>query len=511
MGINLDIEERKQAEFYLAEGQRLAHTGSWMFNAAGFEYWSPELFAIHGLDPGRKAPTVAEYMALVHPDDREFVAKEIQKMLTDHLGFDFTKRIVRPDGSIRYVRCVGMPATSGGIFQGFVGTGIDVTEHEELTKALRKVYRDLEERDKKIRRLVDANIVGVLVSTLEGQIIEANDALLNMVGYSRDDLTSGRIRWTDRTPPEWRAVRERAVAQIAAHGRCDVFEMEYVRKDGSRVPVLIAAAAIEGTKGENVAFVLDLTERKRAEQEREQLRQLQAHLSHLNRVTTMGELAASIAHEIKQPIAAAMIDAKVCVRTLPDDRLDLHAAREAAARLVNDAKRADEIIKRTTALYKKDTTNREHVDVNAVIREMVLLFQQEAGASSIAIRTNLAERIPAVMADRVQLQQVFMNLMLNAIDAMAGTGGELMVTSQMREDSELLIEVSDTGVGLPADNPEQIFESFVTTKPHGTGMGLAITRSIVESHGGRLWATANTGPGATFLFTLLTEAEEPRS
>jgi PAS domain S-box-containing protein len=165
MGINLDIEERKQAEFYLAEGQRLAHTGSWMFNAAGFEYWSPELFAIHGLDPGRKAPTVAEYIALVHPDDREFVAKEIQKMLTDRLGFDFTKRIVHPDGSIRYVRCVGMAATSGGIFQGFVGTGIDVTEHEELTKALRKVCRDLEERDKKIRRLVDANIVGIFICT----------------------------------------------------------------------------------------------------------------------------------------------------------------------------------------------------------------------------------------------------------------------------------------------------------------------------------------------------------
>jgi len=215
MGINLDIEERKQAEFYLAEGQRLAHTGSWMFNAAGFEYWSPELFAIHGLDPGRKAPTVVEYMALVHPDDREFVAKEIQKMLTDHLGFDFTKRIVRPDGSIRHVRCVGMPATSGGIFQGFVGTGIDVTEHEELTKALRKVYSDLEERDKKIRRLVDANIVGVAVATLEGQIVDANDALLNMLGYHRDDLISGRLRWTELTPPDWRAVTEQALAQIA--------------------------------------------------------------------------------------------------------------------------------------------------------------------------------------------------------------------------------------------------------------------------------------------------------
>jgi PAS domain S-box-containing protein len=373
-----------------------------------------------------------------------------------------------------------------------------------------RLYQELQQREAKIRRLVDANIVGVAVATLEGQIVDANDALLNMLGYNRDDLVSGRLRWTELTPPEWRAVTEQALAQIAAQGTCDIYEKEYLRKDGSRVPVLIAAAAVEETTGQIVGFVLDLTERKRAEQERERLRQLQAHLAHLNRVTTMGELAASIAHEIKQPIAAARIDAKVCVRTLADDRLDVAAAREAASRLVNDVARADEIIRRTTALYKKDTTQRERVDVNAVICEMAHLFRQEAGASAIVIQTRLIDANPQVMADRVQLQQVFMNLMLNAIDAMKETGGELMITSQMREESELLIEVSDTGVGLPADNPEQIFDSFVTTKPHGTGMGLAITRSIVESHGGRLWAIANAGPGATFLFTLPTEVGEQR-
>jgi PAS domain S-box-containing protein len=373
-----------------------------------------------------------------------------------------------------------------------------------------RLYQELQQREAKIRRLVDANVVGVLVSNLDGRVIEANDALLNMLGYSRDDLIAGRLRWRELTPPDWRAVTEQALAQIAAQGTCDVYEKEYLRKDGSRVPVLIAAAAVEETAGEIVGFVLDLTERKRAEQERERLRQLQAHLAHLNRVTTMGELAASIAHEIKQPIAAAMIDASLCVRTLADDRLDVHAAREAAARLVNDAKRADEIIRHTTALYKRDTIQRNRVDINAMIREMAVLFQPEARASSISIQTRLIDAIPPVMADRVQLQQVFMNLMLNAIEAMKETGGELTITAQMREEGELLIEVSDTGVGLPADNPEQIFESFVTTKRHGTGMGLAITRSIVESHGGRLWAVANAGPGATFLFTLLTEAGEQR-
>ena len=372
------------------------------------------------------------------------------------------------------------------------------------------LYRDLEQRDKKIRRLVDANIVGVLVSHLDGQVIEANDAFLQMVGYSRDDLTSGRLRWTELTPPDWRAVTEQAAAQITAHGTCDLFEKEYLRKDGSRVPVLIAGAAVEETKSETVAFVLDLTERKRAEQERERLRQLQAHLAHVNRVTTMGELAASLAHDIKQPMAAARIDAGVCLQALADNRLDVETARNAASRIVKDAAWADEVINRTRALFKKETTRRERVNVNTVIREMAVLLQQEASASSSAIRAELAEDIPDVMADRVQLQQVLMNLMLNAIDAMKGSRGELTITSQMRDGRELLIGVSDTGVGLPADNPEQIFESFVTTKPHGTGMGLTITRSIVESHGRRLWATANAGPGATFLFTLPSDSGAQR-
>ncbi len=180
IGINLDIEERKQAEFYLAEGQRLAHTGSWAFSPAGFHHWSPELLAIHGLDPHRTPPSIPEYIALVHPDDREFVAREIQTMLAEHRGFDFTKRIVRPDGSIRHVRCVGTPATNGGMLQGFVGTGIDVTEHEELTKALRKSEGEL-------RQVLDLapQIIGVLGP--ERERLYANRVALTYYGVSLDE------------------------------------------------------------------------------------------------------------------------------------------------------------------------------------------------------------------------------------------------------------------------------------------------------------------------------------
>jgi PAS domain S-box-containing protein len=270
--------------------------------------------------------------------------------------------------------------------------------------------------------------------------------------------------------------------------------------------------ANNGTVGYWIGINLDIEERKQAEDAQRraeaELQQARTALAHRHRVSLLGEVTASLAHEIRQPIAAARIDAKVCVRALADESLDLKTAREAAARLVKDALWADEIIKRTRALYKKGTTHRERVDVNAVIREMAVLMQQEAAASSIAIRTEVAADIRDITADRVQMQQVLMNLMLNAIEAMKDTGGEVTVTSQLSEDRELLIAVRDTGVGLPAENPDQIFESFVTTKPHGTGMGLAIARSIVESHGGRLWAIPNTGPGATFLFTLPSEEDD---
>jgi signal transduction histidine kinase/ligand-binding sensor domain-containing protein len=233
-----------------------------------------------------------------------------------------------------------------------------------------------------------------------------------------------------------------------------------------------------------------------------ELQQARTALAHRQRVSMLGGLAASLAHEIRQPMAAMTIDATACLRALADDRVDVHEARRAASRMVKEATWADEIITRTGALYRKDATEREDVDVNAVIREMAVLLQQEAATHAITIRTALEDGLPVVIADRVQLQQVFMNLMLNAIEAMKDTGGDVTIMSAMREPGELLIAVSDTGVGLPTDTPDTIFDAFVTTKPHGTGMGLAITRSIVDAHGGRLWASANDPHGAIFQFTL---------
>jgi len=319
------------------------------------------------------------------------------------------------------------------------------------------------------------------------------------------------VRWTDLTPAEWRDCDERAAADLKATGIFQPFEKEYFRKNGSRVPVLVAGALFEGSRNEGVAegvaFVVDLSEQKRAEQERERLRQLEAELAHINRVNTLGEMAASLAHEIKQPIAAAITSANSCLEWLAHEPPNLDRARAAAARIDKYGNRAAEIIDRIRSFYKKSPPQRELVDVNGIVEEMLTLLKGEANRYSVAMRTELAADLPKIMVDRVQLQQVFMNLMLNAMEAMKDSGGELTVQSEL-QDGHLQFSVSDTGVGLPVEKRDQMFSAFFTTKPQGSGMGLAITRSIVESHGGQLWASANSAAGATFNFTLPIQATE---
>jgi C4-dicarboxylate-specific signal transduction histidine kinase len=254
--------------------------------------------------------------------------------------------------------------------------------------------------------------------------------------------------------------------------------------------------------------MMDVTERKQAE---EALRQAQADLARISRVTTMGELTGSLAHEVNQPIAAAITDANTCLRWLKRDDPDLEEAREAASRVIKDAARAAEIISRIRLLFKNAAPQRELVDINETVREMIVLLRSDAMRHSISVRTELAEDIPQVTGDRVQLQQVLMNLMTNCIDAMKDVDGtrELGITSQKAEYGQLLISVTDTGIGLPPRQANQIFDAFFTTKPHGTGMGLRISRSILESHGGRLWAADNAPRGASFYFTLPTKVEAP--
>jgi len=263
---------------------------------------------------------------------------------------------------------------------------------------------------------------------------------------------------------------------------------------------------VQELQSANEALQTESLERKHAE---EGLHEAQADLARVSRVTTMGELTASLAHEVNQPIAAALTNANTCLRWLTRDHPDLNEAREAASRIVKDATRAADIISRVRLLFKKGIPQRELVDVNEAIREMIVLLRSEVTRHNITVRTELATDLPQVTGDRVQLQQVLMNLIVNSVDAMKEVDGvrELAVKSQRTEREEVLVSVSDTGVGLPPQQADQIFNAFFTTKVQGTGMGLSISRSIVESHGGRLWAAENSPRGASFHFVLSTKIE----
>ena len=489
-----------------------------------------------------------------------------------------------------------------------------------------RLYGELEQREAKIRRLVDANIIGIFMWDFDGQILEANDAFLSIVGYEREDLVAGRLCWADLTPTEWRARTERAAAEAEMTGAIQPFEKEYFRKDGSRVPVLLGAAGFDEIANQGVAFVLDLTERKRAEaalrasEERwramfetapvgitirdfehrryltanesfqrmigytedelrhltalditheedrpatqkridsgvigvlqrkryrrkdgeviwadvtpfvvpstdstptflgaviaditerkraeEALQQAQADLARLNRVMLLGEMTASIAHEVNQPISAVITNAHAGLRWLDARRPDLEEVRQALSRIVRDGNRAGEVIDRIRALVRKVPPHRDRSNINEAIHEVIALTQTEVERNGIRLQTRLADDLPLVSADRVQLQQVIMNLIVNAIEAMAGIGDrprELTIASGAGDANTVFVEFQDTGLGIDPADLDRLFQSFYTTKPNGIGMGLAISRSIVEAHGGTLSAAPNPSHGATFQFTV---------
>ena len=370
-----------------------------------------------------------------------------------------------------------------------------------------RLYNDLQDREAKIRRLVDSNIIGIVMWNIDGRIIDANEAFLRIVGYDRDDLISGRMRWTELTPAEWRAVTVQSVAELAATGTVQPYEKEYLRKDGSHVPVLIGSAMFEGKPDEGVGFVLDQTDRKRAERA---YTQVQMELAHANRVATMGQLTASIAHEINQPIGASITYANAGLNWLSRQSPNLEEARRALGLVVESGVRAGDVIDRIRALVKKAPPQKDRVDVNEAVLQVIALTRNEMARNAISVQTRLAESLPAVRGDRVQLQQVILNLLINAVEAMSGMSEgsrELLISTRRSESEGVLVAVRDSGPGLAPESIDRLFESFYTTKPDGLGMGLSICHSIIEAHQGRLWATANVPRGAVFQFTLPAHAD----
>jgi PAS domain S-box-containing protein len=370
-----------------------------------------------------------------------------------------------------------------------------------------RLYSDL-------RRLVDANIIGIVIWNVQGRIIDANQAFLDMVGYAQEDLVSGRLRWTKLTPAEWRDDSDQFLAKIRAIGTLEPRAKEYFRKDGSRVPVLVARALFEWNRDEGVAFVIDMTDLKRAEEKlrasEQRLLDAQMELAHVTRVMTLGELTASIAHEVNQPLAGVIANAEACLRWLRRGTPDVDAACRSVEWIIEDGNRASEVIRRVRALANKISLEKVPLDVNDVVRETIPLVQRELISHQASLRMELAPALPMILGDRVQLQQVIINLVMNGIEAMQSVTDrprELVVRSGQDEPGQALISVADCGVGIAAENADRLFNPFFTTKSGGMGMGLSICRSIMEAHGGRLWATSNVSYGATFRFTLPVNAD----
>ena len=629
-----EITERKRAEeklrrseAYLAEAQRLSHTGSWAwYVSTGELFWSAEHFRILGLDPEKTPPSYPTALQCIHPEDRSFVQRTLEGALRARSDFHVNCRIIRPDGTIRYIDSFARPVfNDASELSEYVGTIIDITERKQSEQTLQEnqqrlrvalesssvaftILRAVRDESSHITDFewlylnpVAAQIIGCapeeligrrvrqvlpdgweppglfdcfvqVVSTDEPRNIEIAsrrngvDAWFHNIAAKHGDgvavwfadvterkrvedklrrseafLAEGQrisrtgswavkflsedVFWSDEMyriyglnpattevsqqlafelihPEDRRFVRE-AFEQALRDQRDYAVEHRAMLPDGSLKHLHALGHPVLNESGdliEYVGTVVDITERKQAD---EALHKVQAELAHISRVTMMGELAASIVHEINQPLGAIVNNSNACLGLFTRSAAQ-RQVREALLDIVSDADRATSIIARIRALSKRTPPEKTSLTVEKVIGDVVTLTHQELMERHIEVRTEIADGLPSVSSDRVQLQQVLLNLLMNAIDAMRDVNKERWLVTIGAHRGELegramvVITVEDLGCGFEPDDAERVFESFYTTKPDGLGMGLRISRSIVEAHGGRLWATSNAGPGATF-------------
>jgi PAS domain S-box-containing protein len=621
--VRVTAQELGESEAYLAEAQRLSHTGSWAFDLASnkYVYISEECFRMFEFDPQEGLPTREAISRLIDPEDWDGVQASFDKTLREKADTSSEFRIVLPSGTVKHIQVIRHPVLNeAGAVVTIVGTAMDITErkraeeevrntasqwqatfdavkdsvllldkdfhilranhaaaeflglpfdrivgghcydlthrtstppaecplakmrqsrwHEEaevlarpegpwlsvsvdpifdlsgeLTQVVH-VARDITERKRaeealresetRFRTFVDhAGDALFVLDIAQGTIVDANRSACESLGYTREELIGS-------TPLNFHLNGHQAelesIAQRATAGETVFDSHLHRRKDGSTFPVEVHTSLVSYGSGRFLLMVArDISDRVQAEEQRDQLRQLEAELAHLDRLTMLGELTASIAHEVNQPLAGVVSNASASLRWLAGDSPNLEEAREAARRIVRDGKRAGEVITRIRALTKKTSTPREKLDLNETLRQVLALVGDEAKRKSVMIRTQFADDLSPVSGDQVQLQQVVLNLAMNAIEAMSSIGErprELVIGTRNLECDQVQVTVEDSGVGLEPNTMQKIFEPFYTTKPTGMGMGLSISRSILQAHGGRLWATAKDGPGTIFYFTL---------
>ena len=626
-GSSTDIEGQKQIEYrlrknteelqtnkyFLAEAQRLGQMGSWSFSqATGFDHWSPELFRIHGLEPTAEAPTVETYLALIHPEDRESVSALIEQLGGKISTFDVTKRIVHPDGKIRYIRCVGSPLCDSALKQ--IGVGVDVTEHEllmqelnrqqaYLTEAMRLSHTgyfsrkpangkilwsnetySIYELDQGVEVVMEAiiarvhpedrdlvlemadrvaggvpinyrhrlllpdgrtkflhvlarplnimstglEVIGAVIDRTEAEHAEEKirqrerelrtiiEIMPAFVGTSLPDGTVDFLSqsWLDYSGQTREEVTRRGWASVVHAddvGRI-ITNWQAALRNGQPVDMELRCRGADGTyrwylnrslplrddAGEIVKWygiLFDIEDRKQAE---DHLKDARLKLANASRAATVAELSASIAHQLNQPLMAISGNAQAAkhwLASIPPNEMEASASIE---RLLRDVRGADQTMQHIRALFKHEPYEKSEENVLDIVRESVRFIHEYPNKREVHIHWSIPNNLPLVCVDRIQMQQVFINLISNAMEATQASAdaAEILIRALVIEKSEVIVQVIDSGIGL--EDTEKIFDAFVTTKENGMGIGLAVSRSIVEAHGGRLWAQNNHGRGATF-------------